>query len=466
MGLPFQAQALKILVEDPSFSRALADHVSPAFFQHPSMAWAWSAVREYRKTYRNAPSWAWLFDAARRLPGAESQERLAVLDHVWRQPITDEEWLRRSVIDYVKRSIFKAAMVDAKDLFVVGKYDEAYDMMQQRIGEIRITAETVDRGWISEDFTARVASRADPTSRVSLVGTGIMPLDQILEGGAYPGFLGTWIAYPKAGKTTTLVNLGAATMALFGRRMLHVVLEGSRPMVEARYDAIFTQELYSHVKRGQIDAGRYQAAVVEMQRLKSLGVIRGYTENWDTSVLHIEAELASLKHQYGWEPDVIVVDYADLLRARTPQASETHEQIQAYKDLKKLAERGYRIWTASQAQRPNREDWDVTPHEITSNSIADAYGKVRICDFIGSINMTTAEKQQGITRYYCEMFRDGACNLLIEAQSDFSRMTISGAQARVIERSMAGKATQAQGRGASLVPGSPGAWTQTTTGIR
>lgn len=422
-GLPFQGSLLKILLSDGFFARPLVQHIKPQFFQSNAMSWAWAIALQYREKYGSLPSFALIIDRIATLEPSYQALFTQVLVSVRDTPITDEQWLREQTLDFIKRNLFRAAYQDSKDLFQLGKVDEAYDMMQAQMDQLRsVNWDHADRGWLAEDFRDRVSQRANQKTG-QLIGTGIAQLDHLLGGGAYPGFLGTWLAFPKSGKSTFLVNIGATAVRAYFRKVLHVVLEGSRSIVEARYDTIFLDEMYTQTKAGEVDARKYATASREMEYMRGLCVIRGFTKSWDTNILHIDEELQEL-HRIGFDPEVIVCDYADLLRARPEKMakSETQEQVWAYKDLKAVANRGYRVWTASQVQRPNTDDWDIEPSILKSKSIADAYAKVRICDLIGSINMTLAERQQKRMRLHVELLRDGASGDTFEVGADFSKM--------------------------------------------
>lgn len=427
-GPQFQGALLKLLLSDGFFARPLTKHIKPQFFQNDALGWAWATALQYKTQYGTLPSFAYIIDRVAYLDPSYQPLYWQVLSQARETPITDEQWLRESTLDFIKRSLFRGAYQDAKDLFTAGKIDAAYDLMQGQMDELRtVSWEHVDRGWLAEDFIERMSQRQSPESADALIGTGIPALDNLLGGGAYPGFVGTWLAYPKHGKSTLLVNLAATAIRSYFKRVLHTVHEGSRGIVEARYDAIFLDEFYAKVKKGDVDAQKYAVAVKEMSYIKSLCVIRGFTDSWEANILHIDEELKELRRQYDWKPDVIMVDYADLLRARPEKGTnltETQHQIWAYKDVKSLANRGYRVWTASQVQRPDKDDYDIEPSILKSKNIADAYGKVRICDFIGSINVTIAERAAKKMRLHAEMFRDGESDQTFNVGGDFAKMTM------------------------------------------
>jgi hypothetical protein len=355
--------------------------------------------------------------------------------------------------------------------------------MQGRMDELRtVTFDSVDRGWYADEYEDRMVQR-QRIGNNAYIPTGLHGLDKLFGGGAYESFLGIWLAYPKTGKTTILTNLGVTAVRSCWKRTLHIVLEGSRGMVESRYDAIFSDDLYASVKAGETDASKYALAASEMKYLRGMLVIRGFTDRWDASIVDIDAEMQDLRRTYGWDPAMVIVDYGDLLRSRGPAKSETEAQISAFKDMKTLANRGKVVWTASQARRPTDDDFDTMPTILKSKSIADAYGKVRIADFVGSLNATQQERTYGVNsaegpsmRVFAELFRDGPANQLYRVPIRFDKMQIDMARGYEIQFEEGAKKSNAPANAEGHVqkqkplgffhtPGPPAPYQQTTNGV-
>ena len=224
--------------------------------------------------------------------------------------------------------------------------------------------------------------------------------------------------------TTMLVQHGKAATRDAYTDTAHFVFEGARKQVSARYDAAFSGELYHKVKRGAMDADRYNALWRQCQLMRRKLVIRGFTDRWDYSAQDIHDELKTLKRSFGFVPKVVIVDYGDLLTGREKHYKNDYEkQKAAYRDLKSLANRGYAVWTASQAQRPEKGSEDVA-HLIQSRQIADAYEKIRVADFIGSLNRTNLEKSSNVMRMYAELYRDNAADNWVVVEADMATMSI------------------------------------------
>lgn len=429
-GVEFQGMLLRLLLEDSSFSRQVAKYLEPKFFQNEAMAWAFGFSQWYQSTYGTFPSLAVVIDQTRTLDPNVQPIFQAVMSGVRERRVTDEPWLRDQTLDFIKRQVFRSAYLDSHALFNAGKVTEAYDLMQARMDELNsVTWEIPDRQWLMDEFPDRHIQRQTLEAQGRYTGTGIPVLDETLGGGAQPGFLGVWLARPKAGKTTFLVNKGAIALRAYHRRVLHVPLEGSGAYIADRYDTIFTDELYANVRRGEIDATRYSMAYQEMQMHRQQCVIRAFTDEWDYNITHVWNEMRELKQSYGWEPDLVIVDYCDLLEGRPRPGgykSDTDSQKASFKDLKSLANRGFAVWTASQVQRPKDKDFDDVQDILKSKDIADCYAKVRIADMVGSINQTREERKQGVMRLYVELLRDNAADVEMLIPADFQKMKIGG----------------------------------------
>lgn len=434
LSVEFQGMLLKLLLTDREFGHALEKYVEPSHFQNHVHQWAWSNARAYKTQFWGFPTCSYLISMALQLPPETRDLFCSTMVQVKDALVTDEAAVRAMVLEFVKRNVFRQAYLDSRDLYNANKFDAAYDLMKERLNTLEsVSFAPVRRGWLAEGFVDRHITRQDPNSVQNTgIPTGIPDVDAVLEGGLHVGELGIWIAYPKAGKSVLLVNLGLNAVRLSYRKVLHCVLEGNLEYIQNRYDTLLSDSLYTDVKKGEVDATKYAQAVQEVQYLRGLCVIRDFSENWETNALHIDAELTDLKRQHGFSPDLICVDYVDLMRARTNQDSETAHQKAATADLKTLAKRGHAVWTVSQVQRPKSDDFKDSQEVLTSAKVADAYAKIRIADFIGSINQTEQERSQLVMRLYAEMYRDGPANKTITINADFSKMRFGGGTPPVV----------------------------------
>jgi hypothetical protein len=421
--LEFQKMLLRVLIEDDGFTHFLAQHLQPQYFEHEVLAWAFATCQSHMQQYGGFPGHATLRQYLRGLDARQQPLYETILDQVQNAPLKDELWMRDATIDFAKRNLFHASYNESRVLYNAGRVTEAYDLMQQRMDTIQRTKwEPVDRGWYFEEYARRHNRRMNEDPWQIAVSTGLPWLDNILDGGLSLGELGIWIGYPKTGKSVMLVQMGIAA-AKQEVHTLYFVAEGSRNQVEVRMDTSFTDELYHNVKNGDIDAEKYSRTWAYMQRLRGMMVIRGFTQRWDYSVLDIQAEMDELRRQYGWTPKCIVIDYGDLIEGRKQYDSEREKQKDVFRDFASLANRGHAVWTASQAQRPEKGAEDRA-HWLWARQIAECYEKVRVGHFIGSVNLTLLEKANKVIRLLAELYRDNEAGFKKALYCDFSRMRI------------------------------------------
>jgi replicative DNA helicase len=92
----------------------------------------------------------------------------------------------------------------------------------------------------------------------------------------------------------------------------------------------------------------------------------------------------------GHEPDLILVDYADLLRGMglKNDAAVRHILGDIYEDLRGMSgEFQIPIWTASQSNRSSLED-----EIIGAEKIAESYAKIMTADFVMSLSRKIEDK--------------------------------------------------------------------------
>lgn len=206
-----------------------------------------------------------------------------------------------------------------------------------------------------------------------------------------------------------LVNAGA-TALLAGKNVLHYTLELSETAVGVRYDSnlcnidsgdvIVNKELilkqYSEAKMGRLIIKEFPTSTATIYTIRA----------------HVER--LSLK---GFNPDVIIIDYADIMRSTRQYDSLRYELKLIYEELRGFAvEKNVPIVTASQS---NKEG--ASAEVIDMTNMSEAYGKAAVCDVILSISRRIHEKASGGGRLYVCKNRAGKDGLLYNIKIDTAR---------------------------------------------
>ena len=329
--------------------------------------------------------------------------------------------------DYVRKHTFRLAFEEARASWNAGDIGAAQTTMMRRIEEMQaMRVNAADRGWFFEDFEDRQERRVVGDQYGEFFPSGIDLLDRAMGGGLHRGEFEIPIAYSGIGKTFWCVQRGYIG-AKMRRRVLHIALEGGRTKTEDRYEARFAQTLYRTIRKGDLNLDTAVMLRGEYGLLKHGLVLRGVGDeaSWEAGFPFILGELQSLRREHGWVPDLIIVDYGDLLAA--PGDNEYTRQKDSFRRLKALSERiefpghrGYAVCSPSQAQRPNKGA-DEREHVLKPRDIADCYEKVRVADIILSLNRTNDEKDAEQARVHLGKYRDAEDGATVRVSTDYTR---------------------------------------------
>ena len=119
----------------------------------------------------------------------------------------------------------------------------------------------------------------------------------------------------------------------------------------------------------------------------------------------------------GFVPDIIIIDYADIMRSTRKYDSLRHELKLIYEELRNLAmELNLPIWSASQANR-QASNADIVGLE----NMSEAYGKAMIADVVLSLSRKPVEKAKGTARLFIAKNRAGRDGLVYNIGIDTSK---------------------------------------------
>lgn len=324
----------------------------------------------------------------------------------------DATFVREQVVQWARKQVFRQAYEESAGSFRAGDIDGAMGAMMKRIEEANaMSIGVADRGWFFEELQDRQRQRFASQLVSDAFPSGITGLDEAMNGGLRIGELEIPLAYSGIGKTFWCIQRGYIGVRLY-RRVLHCILEGGRKGTADRYEARFAQTLFTLVRSGDIPAEVLAKLTDDYQNLKQNLVLRAWNDGdraWAVTFDDIVTEIKTLRRDFGWVPELILVDYGDLLAEKGD--SEYERQKLAFRKLKSLSERqdfpghhGYAVCSPSQAQRPDKGA-DTREHVLKPRDIADCYEKVRVADAVPSLNRTMAEKEHKLARVHLGKYR-------------------------------------------------------------
>ena len=254
---------------------------------------------------------------------------------------------------------------------------------------------------IGHDYITDVEERYSETARET-IKTSWPVIDELTQGGLGHGELGVIVAPAGIGKSWVLSALGSNAIKM-GKNIVHFTLELNEAYVGLRYDSVLTGLANQNLKYNKDEV------ISELNKLSGNLTIK-YFPTKSASVHTISAHLQKMK-TLGKDFDMVVVDYADILRDTRNSREVRHALGNIYEDLRGLAgEFQVPIWTASQANR-SALDEDV----IEATKVSESYQKVMTADFVMSLSRKVEDKIGNTGRFHVIKNRFGPDGLTFPA---------------------------------------------------
>jgi replicative DNA helicase len=408
-GKPFQEKLAQLILDDAHFGDQIGEVLKTDFFEFKYLREFVSLIYSYKEQYKKYPSRETIETILRtELEGLNSAAQKQVKDFYVRiasQHIgnVNEEYVKEKSLDFCRKQTLKEAMFKSVELMENSSFDE----VQKVINNALKLGSDNEHGY---EFIKHFEERYQLIAR-NPVSTGWKVIDSYTDGGIGKGELGVCIAPTGAGKSMALVHLGARALQQ-GKNVVYYTLELKDTVVGLRFDSCLTGFSLKGLH------GLKDEVYEKVKDVQGSLIIKEYpTKTASTST--IRNHLNRLK-QRGFEPDLVIVDYGDLLRPNRTEKEKRNELESIYEELRGIAgEFECPVWTASQTNRSG-----LNAEVITMESISEAFNKCFVADFIFSLSRTIADKQNNSGRVFIAKNRNGPDGIVCPIFMDTSSVSI------------------------------------------
>jgi replicative DNA helicase len=411
-GKHFQEGIFAGLLTDHTWAAQISEVMQPDYFDLRYLAYLSDKYFKYHQKYRCFPTMQLLISIIKDELKADNnavlrEQVVEFLSRLRSNPNTgDLEYIKEKSLDFCRKQAMKEALEKSVELISQDKYDAVLDTMKQAVSVGLPTS-------VGHDFFEDYEARFVKLNRLACP-TGIDEIDEksVLNGGLGKGELGVIAANTGVGKSHMLVQLGAHALRL-GKNVLHYTFELTETAVGIRYDSNLTNIPSNEVQDAKQEVMQ-KYSEMEMGRL----IIKEYPTG-SCSVATIRNHLEKLALR-GFVPNVIIIDYADIMRSSREYDALRLELKLIYEDLRNLAmERAIPIWTASQANRDSSNS-DIVGLE----NMSESYGKAMVADVVLSLSRKPTEKATGQGRLFVAKNRAGRDGILFPVHIDTARSKI------------------------------------------
>lgn len=394
-GKTFQERFVQAILTDQKFAEQTMEVFKSEYLELKYLSFLTDRYYTYSKKYKVFPTLQMLVTIIKDdlKVGTDVILRDQIIDYLTRmrtnEGASDMPYVKEKSLEFARKQALKKALESAVDQMEANKYESIVETIKNavQVG----TAPSV-----GHDFFKEMDARFTKLKR-DTIPTRLPELDkkEILNGGSGKGELLCVVGASGAGKSHFLTMIGANALRE-GKNVLHYTFELSETAVGIRYDSNLCDIDSNEVMDHKEDVIKFY----EDNKLGRLFIKEYPTNTASVYTLRAHIERLSLK---GFKPDMVIIDYADIMRSTRQFDSLRHELKLVYEELRGMAmEIGVPVWTASQS---NKEGANAEVIDMTNMS--EAYGKAMICDVIVSVSRRPHEKASGWGRLYIAKNRAG-----------------------------------------------------------
>jgi archaellum biogenesis ATPase FlaH len=406
-GKDFQENLCHLIMVDRPFADQIFEVLNINFLELKYLQSFVRLIQKYKDKYTSHPTESIMKSILRteldnELESVQQQIR-NFFARIHRAEVSDSEYIKSTSLDFCRKQKLKEAMLKSVKLLEGHSFDEISQVINEAL---KLGSDSNFGHDYLKDFEQRFLFKTR-----NPVLTGWDEIDAITHQGLGKGELGVVIAPTGAGKSMALVHIGAQALKA-GKNVVYYTLELSDTVVGSRFDSCITNVPLDSLRT-------FKEEIYEkVQQLDGKLIVKEYPTK-SSSVVTLKNHIEKLINR-GFKPDLIIVDYADLLRPSSTLREKRHELETIYEQLRGLAQEfKCCLWTASQTNRSG-----LNAEVITMESISEAFNKCFVADFIFSISRTAEDKLNNQGRVFIAKNRNGPDGLIYPIYMNTSDITI------------------------------------------
>ena len=374
-GSHFEQRLVQSLIIDHKFAEQMIEVLDLDYFGIEYLKKTVKILFTYYGKYNAFPSFNTLKCVVDKFidDGILKEQITSYLENIKKNPLNgDLEFIKEESLDFCRKRKLIIALGEATNLIEERKYDDIHSLVQKAL----LVGSERDLG---HNFIEDFESRMIPEIR-NPIPTPWVEINKLLRSGGPSGGELCCIAAPTGiGKSHILVDCGAAA-AKSGKTVAHYTFELSEKDVANRYDANISEIPFDDLIK------RKEEVKEKISNIPGKIFIKSFPTK-SCGVMSIRNHLNRLRMR-DVIPDLIVIDYASLMKSQKNYKEKRFENECIFEDLRGLGmEFGIPIWTAHQTNRESIEE-----EVITLKHIAEAFVIAMVCDFFITFNVVNRQQ--------------------------------------------------------------------------
>jgi len=370
----YQNKFIKVFMEDVEFYDQVADIIVPDYFGKYQKQVV-NKIIKYISKNNGKPDYNDLQRQIKKDEKIEQQKTYLthLVDKIRETEVRSSSDIKDTALFYFKKKGLANALYKMAEAW----HKDDFDAMVAPLTKAMTAGEANDSGL---DYDEDIMSTLTDDVR-NPVAT-IPELDALIGGGLSYGELGVVMAPTGGGKSMMLVIL-ACFAYLNGSNVVYYSLELGQKYVARRFHACLNDihqaflKFYPDVIKERAEEVKSRGGKLIIKKFKG-----------QASIQSIKGDLAKKERDSNFKPDIVMIDYADLLKPEEIHKEHTHTLQALYRAIRYMGdELGFPIWSATQTNRSGAKT-----ENVGIDTISDAYAKAAELDLLVSIGKNDEEK--------------------------------------------------------------------------
>ena len=389
--------------------------IDEGIFKNAIMSNMFILIRKFSSKHKKVPTFDTLTLMLDKLPGIEQENRKAYIEFI-------EEIRKFDTnidVDIFKEELHHTIQNYEMEKFILKTANKVGNVtFEDVLSDIRAISGKFKPMSSGVDITdAERVVRLIRRDIIDKVTSGVESLDKMLSGGFGSGEIAIVMTPPGRGKSFFLLNVMYGAL-LAQKNVLYLTYE--------LYEKSVLRRLYGRIsfssKKDMLDEVQVTRAANKFFTLsKAKGRIL-YAASKTMTVEGIEALMEQQKMYFDFVPDIVVVDYLDLLAPRySDMKLEMRHRLRGItEDLRSLAVRkNIPIVSATQGNRAS-----LSKVKVTEANVSESFGKVEVSDVVIAFCQNDEEKKMKRARLTMLKNRDYISGGCVEVYVDFEKMIL------------------------------------------
>lgn len=387
-----EEELISALIQNRQKLTTFIDEIDAEFFNSSDCKNVFKMTKMYFEKYQSPPKKGVLLSSAQKLLANSSKGiSSSVIQTIER--VFDRESLSDSELQYYHDELLKFIKTGKiRDVIFEGinKIDDpnAFEEIQDKLKNAVLWRIDENLGIDITDVKERYAKQNEMLQ--SFVASPWPALNKAIGGGFFNKTLSCFVAGTSVGKSIALDQLGFYAWSELQKNTLIISLELSEEIKSMRIDSMFLERFLGELPSRQKEVEQaYSKIESNGKRL----IIKEFPTS-SVSVRKVANFISKLQTYSGFEPEIIVIDYGDLLLPNSGKRESLYADGGAvFEALRGLSyEFNCPVVTATQF---NRNSGEKTPSEVNEYDISESHKKIMTLDTCIAIVATPGMRAQG-----------------------------------------------------------------------